>query len=79
MAIWAGSIASVLWRERDELRAWIARHYADIPLTFDVNVRPALISHRQTYAARIVPWLSVARVARASTDDLEFLYPGVSV
>lgn len=79
VAIWAGSIASVLWRERDELRAWIARHYADIPLTFDVNVRPALISHRQTYVARIVPWLSVARVARASTDDLEFLYPGVSV
>ncbi len=79
VAIWAGSIASVLWRERDELRAWIARHYADIPLTFDVNVRPALISHRQTYAERIVPWLSVAHVARASTDDLEFLYPGVSV
>ncbi|AMT69354.1 PfkB family carbohydrate kinase [Mycobacteroides immunogenum] len=79
VAIWAGSIASVLWSERDEVRAWILRHYADIPLTFDVNVRPTLIADRETYAERLVPWLSIAQVARASTDDLEYLYPGVSV
>ncbi len=79
VAIWAGSIASVLWRERDELRAWIMRHYAAIPLTFDVNVRPTLVTDRETYVARIAPWLSIAEVARASTEDLEFLYPGASV
>lgn len=78
-AIWAGSIASVLWPAREALRAWIAEHYPDTPLTFDVNVRPTLIADRQTYAERIAPWLSIAEVARASTDDLAFLYPGTSI
>lgn len=78
-AIWAGSIASVLWRGREALRDWIVRHYPGVPLTFDVNVRPTLIGDRATYVERIAPWLSMAEVARASTDDLEFLYPGASV
>ncbi|OHT83198.1 PfkB family carbohydrate kinase [Mycobacteroides saopaulense] len=78
-AIWAGSIASVLWPGREALRAWIVLHYADIPLTFDVNVRPTLIPHRETYVERLAPWLSLAQVARASVDDLEFLYPGAPV
>ncbi|WP_078324363.1 PfkB family carbohydrate kinase [Mycobacteroides salmoniphilum] len=78
VAIWAGSIASVLWPGREALRAWIVEHYSDTPLTFDVNVRPTLLGDRETYAARIAPWLSIAEVARASTEDLEFLYPGAS-
>lgn len=79
VAIWAGSIASVLWPGREALRAWILEHYSDIPLTFDVNVRPTLLGDRGSYAERIAPWLSIAEVARASTEDLEFLYPGASV
>ncbi|MBA0047623.1 carbohydrate kinase [Mycobacteroides sp. LB1] len=76
LAIWAGSIASVLWPGREALRAWIVENYSDTPLTFDVNVRPTLIGDRETYAERIAPWLSITDVARASTEDLEFLYPG---
>ncbi|AKC37532.1 putative fructokinase [Mycolicibacterium phlei] len=78
-AVWAGSIASVLWPGRETLRAWIVEHYSDTPLTFDVNVRPTLISDRQTYVERITPWLAIAEVARASTEDLQFLYPGGSI
>ncbi|MUM19697.1 carbohydrate kinase [Mycobacterium sp. CBMA271] len=79
VAIWAGSIASVLWPGRAALRAWIVERYPGIPLTFDVNVRPTLIGDREAYAERIAPWLAIAEVARASTEDLEFLYPGEAI
>lgn len=75
-AIWVGSIASVLWPGREALRDWIIEHYSDTPLTFDVNVRPTILGDREIYAERIAPWLAIAEVARASTEDLEFLYPG---
>ncbi|MGH3724406.1 MAG: carbohydrate kinase family protein [Mycobacterium sp.] len=78
-AIWAGSIASVLWPGREALRAWTVEHCSGAPLTFDVNVRPTIIGDRETYAERIAPWLAIAEVARASTEDLEFLYPGEAV
>lgn len=79
VAVWAGSIASVLWPGREALRAWIVEHYSDAPLIFDVNVRPTLLGDRQTYIERITSWLALAEVARASTEDLQFLYPGVSI
>ncbi|BAX95662.1 putative fructokinase [Mycobacteroides stephanolepidis] len=78
-AVWAGSIASVLWPGREALRAWIVEHYSDTPVVFDVNVRPTLLGDRQTYIERITPWLALAQVTRASTEDLQFLYPGVSI
>ncbi|WP_108922857.1 carbohydrate kinase family protein [Mycobacterium montefiorense] len=77
--IWVGSLASVLWPSREAMRSWIVERYPDTPVTFDVNIRPTLIDDRETYAQRIAPWLSIAEVARASAEDLEFLYPGESI
>jgi fructokinase len=71
-----GSLASVMPPGAAVLREWVAAHREDATVTFDVNVRPALIPDRDSYHREISQWLDTAHIVKASDDDLAWLYPG---
>lgn len=48
-------------------------------VSYDPNVRPALISDRATVTVSIERCISAAHLVKASDEDLEFLHPDLSV
>jgi fructokinase len=71
-----GSLASVLSPGAAVLRDWMAGHRDRAVVTYDVNVRPALVPDRDAYRGEVTRWLDVAHFVKASNDDLGWLYPG---
>ena len=70
-----GSLAAVL-PPTSVLFEWFGTHAGSVPISVDLNVRPAVLPEPSAYVEAISPWLSVASVAKASDEDLDFLYPG---
>ena len=77
-AIHVASLATVLWPARGAILEWIRASYPGVPITFDINARPTLLPDRDEYLRRVQPWLAVCSLARASSEDVEFLYPGTA-
>jgi len=71
-----GSLAAVLPPSSDVLYEWFVEMSASVPITYDLNVRPSLLPDAHAYRHAITRWLELATVAKASEDDLEFIYPG---
>jgi fructokinase len=71
-----GSLASILPPAAAVLREWITAHRGDAMVTYDVNVRAALLPEREIYRREVRAWLDAAHVVKASNDDLAWLYPG---
>jgi fructokinase len=71
-----GSLAAVLPPSSDVLYDWFATMSTSVPITYDLNVRPSLLPDADVYRHAVQRWLGLATVAKASDDDLEFLYPG---
>ncbi|MDF2992053.1 MAG: carbohydrate kinase [Microbacterium sp.] len=74
-----GSVAAVLDPGASRVAGLVrvAREHATI--TFDPNIRPALIDDPETVRARVADLVAVADVVKASDDDLRWLYPGRDV
>jgi len=53
----------------------IAAHEARTTVVFDPNVRPALITDRESYLAKLGNWLALAAIVKVSLQDLHWLYP----
>ena len=65
-----------------DAEAWaeffVSKHKAGIVTTLDPNVRPMLISDRETYLARLWHLMWHADVIKLSDEDLEWIYPELS-
>ena len=72
-----GTLASMLPPGATVLYEWVAAHRDRAVVTYDVNVRPALLPDRDAFLRQVAGWLDVAHVVKASNDDLAWLYPGV--
>jgi fructokinase len=74
-----GSVAAVLDPGASRVAALVraAREHATV--TFDPNIRPALIDDPDAVRARVVELVDLADVVKASDDDLRWLYPGLDV
>jgi fructokinase len=70
-----GSLASILSPGAEVLRGWLAAHRDQTVVTYDVNVRAALLPDRTVYRSHVAGWLEVAHVMKASHDDLAWLEP----
>src|SRR5262249_42075754 len=70
-----GSLASILPPGADVLRGWIGAHRDRAVVTYDVNIRAALLSDRAAYRHQVAGWLGVAHIVKASHDDLTGLHP----
>jgi fructokinase len=66
----------VLTPAADVLYDWFGAQSGLVPISYDLNVRPALLADPVEYREAVTRWLRIATVAKASDDDLEFLYPG---
>ena len=53
----------------------VALHLGRATTVFDPNIRPALIPDRETYLERLGGWLALAKLVKASDQDLRWLAP----
>lgn len=62
----ASTIEALLERERDR-----------VLVSLDPNIRPSLIGDRERYMKRFSRWAAMAAIVKASSEDLEWLFPGL--
>ncbi|MDR1445038.1 MAG: carbohydrate kinase [Treponema sp.] len=48
-------------------------------ISFDPNIRPFMIRNREAYVRRFETWLSAVSIAKISTADFDFIYPGLGL
>jgi fructokinase len=72
-----GSISLVQEPIASTIEAFVARESGRAIASFDPNIRPSLIGDREAYLSRLRRWLSLSSIVKASTEDLEWIYPGV--
>ena len=46
-------------------------------IAFDPNIRPFMIKNRDAYMKRFEKWMSVCTIAKISSEDFEFIFPGL--
>ncbi|MFT4220786.1 MAG: carbohydrate kinase [Microbacterium sp.] len=71
-----GSIASFIAPGADDLVAFLHRARGSARITFDPNIRPALVGGREAGVARTEEIAALAEVVKMSDEDAEWLYPG---
>ncbi|MGW5349547.1 carbohydrate kinase family protein [Streptomyces sp. NPDC004031] len=71
-----GSIGAVVAPGADAAREVTARLRASATVSYDPNVRPALMGERAAAAAAAERCVALSDVVKASDEDLAWLYPG---
>lgn len=71
-----GSIASLLTPGADEVGRLVARARAESLVTYDPNIRPALLGEPEGVRRRVEALVAEADLVKASDEDLRWLYPG---
>jgi len=74
-----GSIAAVTSPGAAQVAAALAQHRASATITYDPNIRPALIDDAATARGRIEACIDVADVVKTSDEDLAWYAPGANV
>jgi fructokinase len=76
-----GSVAAFLAPGADALLAMWQRAHAggQVLLSFDPNVRPALVGPREAAVSHVERFVAASHVVKASDEDLGWLYPDVSL
>ncbi|MGP3533553.1 carbohydrate kinase family protein [Microbacterium sp. RD1] len=70
-----GSVATTLSPGADAVASLIERARVEAIVTYDPNIRPALTGGREDALRRVERLVALADVAKASADDLAWLYP----
>jgi fructokinase len=70
-----GTLATVIQPGADVLYDWALRVAEFAPIVFDPNIRPAVLSDRDTYEAAVEKWAAISSVIKVSDDDMAWLYP----
>lgn len=80
-ALYFGSLAAALppGAALVENLARQARSGDRMVIVYDPNLRPAVLPDRDAERTRVERQLALAHVAKASSEDIGFLYPGLSV
>ena len=76
-ALFAGGISLVPDPCGAAIEALIAQHHDRLPVMIDPNIRPFFITDPDSYCARLDRMLPMADIVKLSSDDLEWLYPGM--
>ena len=71
-----GSISAVDPRHGERVVAALAQAKGALTTSFDPNLRPLVTPDRASVAALVERQVALASVAKASEEDLEWLYPG---
>lgn len=74
-AIYFGTLASIVEPGASVLFEWMKGAAGKVPIIFDPNIRPSVMSDRDKYQAAVARFLQISDVVKASTDDIGWLYP----
>jgi fructokinase len=77
-AVHTGSIAATLAPGADAVEALVERLAPTAIVSFDPNIRPALLPDREEAVARVERLVALADVVKVSDEDLAWLRPGES-
>lgn len=66
-----GTLATVIEPGASELFAWASSLKTTI--VFDPNVRPSVISDRESYRSAVERWVRISKIVKLSNEDLEWL------
>jgi fructokinase len=58
------------------LHTWVSSFKHLLPIVYDPNIRPSVISDKNHYLEQVLRWVGIASVVKLSLDDLNWLYPG---
>jgi fructokinase len=77
-AVHTGSLATTFEPAASVIERWLARLHEgrETVVSFDPNVRPALIADLAAYRSRIERLVASAHIVKASEEDIEVVYPG---
>lgn len=76
-AIYFGTLATIVEPGASVLFEWMKGAAGKVPIIFDPNIRPSVINDRELYQSAVARFLQISDVAKASTDDISWLYPGM--
>ena len=74
-AVHSGSIAATVPPGADEVESLIRRLASTALVSFDPNLRPALVPDRTEVVARVERFVALADVVKVSDEDLAWLHP----
>jgi fructokinase len=77
-----GSIAMTMEPVASTIESFVDREgkREDGPvISVDPNIRPFMIPRREAYVKRFEGWMRAATIAKISSVDFEFIYPGLSL
>ena len=74
-AIYFGTLATIVEPGASVLFKWMKRAVGRVPIIFDPNIRPSVMSDRDKYQVAVARFLQISDVVKASTDDIGWLYP----
>lgn len=75
LVVHTGSIGAVLAPGANDVRRLIERHSETATITYDPNVRPALMGNPITASKQIERVVGLSDIVKVSDEDLEWLYP----
>ncbi|MEU4114969.1 carbohydrate kinase [Kitasatospora sp. NPDC028055] len=78
-AIHLGSIGAVTEPGAAAVLALVERWRDRVPVSYDPNVRPALMGERAAAVRRVERCVALSELVKASDEDLAWLYPGEPV
>jgi fructokinase len=73
-----GTLATVIEPGASELFEWAKKISERVPIVFDPNVRPAVLSNSAEYRRVVEKWVGISNVVKVSEDDIGWLYPATS-
>jgi fructokinase len=74
-----GSLASWIDPGAGQIQARLERLGTQTVISFDPNIRPALLADQAATVSRIEAVIALATVVKASAEDVAWLYPGENV
>ncbi|MFN8099164.1 MAG: carbohydrate kinase [Dermatophilaceae bacterium] len=77
--IHTGSIGAVLLPGTDDVVTALKKGREQATISYDPNVRPTIMGDIDKVRAQIESIIGYSDVVKASSDDLELLYPGMSI
>lgn len=75
-AVHVGSLGLVLEPMASTLLEWVRKRCSDVLVMIDLNCRPLAVADHDHYRRMLIAFAGAAHVVKASTEDLEFLFPG---
>jgi fructokinase len=74
-----GTLVTVIEPATSVLFEWAKYVGEHVPIVFDPNIRPAVMSDRKAYIRQVERWVGISSAVKVSDDDIYWLYPGADL